>query len=174
VKLTKYTVFATCLLLQVLIMLAYNVKHEAAKLTANTTMNTPSVSLGYVILFVKDVSGSLAFYEQAFGLSRRFFNDDNGKAYGELETGAACLAFASHELAKAQLKQEVVVASPDRAPLGVEVALVTTDVPKLYSRALSAGASSVSEPATMPWGQTVAYVRDIDGHLVELCTPVGE
>jgi uncharacterized glyoxalase superfamily protein PhnB len=137
-------------------------------------MDAPSVVLGYVILFVKDVSASLAFYEQAFGLSRRFFNDDQGKAYGELETGAACLAFASLELAKAQLKQEVVVASLDNPPLGVEVALVTPDVPHLYSRALTAGASSISEPATMPWGQTVAYVRDIDGHLVELCTPVAQ
>jgi uncharacterized glyoxalase superfamily protein PhnB len=137
-------------------------------------MNTPSVVLGYVILFVKDVSASLAFYEQAFSLSRRFFNDDHGKAYGELETGAACLAFASLELAQAQLKRDVVVASMDKPPLGVEVALVTADVPALYSRALDAGATSVSAPATMPWGQTVAYVRDIDGHLIELCTPVAQ
>jgi hypothetical protein len=63
------------------------------------------VTLGYVILFVNDVAASLAFYEQAFGLACRFFNDDNGKAYGELETGAACLAFASRDLAQAQLKR---------------------------------------------------------------------
>jgi len=25
----------------------------------------------------------------------------------------------------------------------------------------------------MPWGQTIAYVADINGFLVELCTPVG-
>jgi lactoylglutathione lyase len=25
----------------------------------------------------------------------------------------------------------------------------------------------------MPWGQTVAYVRDNNGFLVELCTPMG-
>jgi len=30
-------------------------------------MSTPSVSLGYVILFVNDVAASLTFYEQAFG-----------------------------------------------------------------------------------------------------------
>ena len=24
----------------------------------------------------------------------------------------------------------------------------------------------------MPWGQTIAYVADINGFLVELCTPV--
>ena len=135
-------------------------------------MNTPSVSLGYVILYVNDVAASLSFYEQAFGLSRRFFNDDNGKAYGELETGAACLAFASLDLAREHLKQDIVAASPDKPPLGVEIALVTTDVAGLYTRAVKAGATSVSEPATKPWGQTVAYVRDNAGHLVEICTPV--
>jgi lactoylglutathione lyase len=136
------------------------------------TMSTPSVSLGYVILYVKDVSATLAFYENAFGLTRRFFNDDHGKAYGELETGAARLAFASFELVSANLKHEYVAASPDKAPLGFELALVTPDVPAIYARALKAGATAVSEPATKPWGQTVAYLRDKDGHLVELCTPL--
>jgi catechol 2,3-dioxygenase-like lactoylglutathione lyase family enzyme len=135
-------------------------------------MSTPSVSLGYVILYVKDVSATLTFYEAAFGLSRRFFNDDNGRAYGELETGAARLAFASLQLAKEHLKQEVVAASPTKPPLGFEIALVTPDVAALYARAVKAGATVVSEPATKPWGQTVAYLRDKDGHLVELCTPL--
>jgi lactoylglutathione lyase len=134
-------------------------------------MSTPP-SLGYVILYVKDVSASLVFYEKAFGLSRRFFHDDNGKAYGELETGSARLAFASLALAAEHLKQEIVAASPTKPPLGFEVALLTSDVPELYARAVKAGAASVSEPATKPWGQTVAYVRDLNGFLVELCTPM--
>jgi catechol 2,3-dioxygenase-like lactoylglutathione lyase family enzyme len=58
-------------------------------------MEAPPVSLGYVILYVDDVAAALAFYEEAFSLTRRFFHDDNGKAYGELETGATRLAFAS-------------------------------------------------------------------------------
>jgi lactoylglutathione lyase len=136
------------------------------------TMSTSSASLGYVILYVKDVSASLAFYEEAFGLSRRFFNDDNGKAYGELETGAARLAFASLELARMHLPEGVVRASPDKPPLGFEIALVTLDVPGMYARAVKAGALAVSEPAAKPWGQTVAYLRDKDGYLVELCTPL--
>jgi catechol 2,3-dioxygenase-like lactoylglutathione lyase family enzyme len=135
-------------------------------------MNTPSVSLGYVILYVKDVSATLDFYEKAFGLSRRFFNDDNGKAYGELETGAARLAFASFELVKAHLKTEDVATSLGKAPLGGEIALVTPDVPALFARAVKAGVTVLSEPATKPWGQTVAYLKDKDGHIVELCTPL--
>ena len=133
-------------------------------------MNPPS--LGYVLLYVNDVAASLAFYEKAFGLARRFFHDDNGKAYGELETGATRLAFVSLALAKEHLKQEIVAAAPDKAPLGVEIALTTPGVPALFARAVKAGATVVSEPATKPWGQTVAYLRDNSGFLVEICTPM--
>ena len=128
--------------------------------------------LGYVILYVRDVSASLAFYEKAFGLARRFFHDDDGKAYGELETGAARLAFASLPLVEAHLQGGVSVATPDQPPLGFEIALVTTDVAGLYERAVQAGAASVSLPEQKPWGQIVAYVRDEDGFLVELCSPL--
>ncbi len=133
-------------------------------------MNPPS--LGYVLLYVNDVAASLTFYEKAFGLARRFFHDDHGKAYGELETGATRLAFASVTLAREHLKQEIVTAAPDKTPLGTEIALTTPDVPALFKRAVDAGATVVSEPATKPWGQTVAYLRDNCGFLVELCTPL--
>ena len=78
-------------------------------------MNPPS--LGYVILYVNDVAASLVFYEKAFGLTRHFFHDDNGKAYGELETGATRLAFASVALATEHLKQSVTAAAPDKPGL---------------------------------------------------------
>jgi uncharacterized glyoxalase superfamily protein PhnB len=133
-------------------------------------MNPPS--LGYVILYVNDVAASLAFYEKAFGLTRRFFQDTDGKAYGELETGAARLAFASIALAEEHLKQEVVAASPKNAPLGVEIALTTPDVKALFVRAVNAGATAISEPETKPWGQTVAWLRDDSGFLIEICTPM--
>lgn len=133
---------------------------------------TSPPSLGYVILYVNDVAASLHFYEQAFGLARRFFNDEGGKAYGELETGPARLAFASLTLAREHVGAQVVEASPSGPPLAVEVGLVTPAVETLYERAIRAGAIPVMEPSVKPWGQTVAYVRDNAGHLVELCTPM--
>ncbi len=57
-------------------------------------------------------------------------------------------------------------------PLGIELAFVTENVLAAYSKAISAGATSISEPCEKPWGQTVAYVRDIDGVIVELCSPM--
>lgn len=135
-------------------------------------MNDTPPSLGYAIVYVKDVAATLAFYEKAFGLKRRFFTDEGGKAYGELETGAARIAFASVSLARDLLKSEVVIADPSQPPLGFELALLTSDVPALFSRACAAGALPVSAPETKPWGQTVAYVRDLSGCLIELCTPL--
>jgi uncharacterized glyoxalase superfamily protein PhnB len=105
-------------------------------------------------------------------LTRRFLHDEEGKSYGELETGAARLAFANPSLVEGHFPQGVTVAAPDKPPLGFEVALVTPDVRALYDRALKAGAVSVTAPEEKPWGQTVAYIRDHDGFLVELCTPM--
>ena len=133
-------------------------------------MSTPS--LGYVLLYVKDVAASLAFYESAFGFTRRFFHDDNGSAYGELETGATRLGFVSLKLANSHSKQGVIAADPGKPPLGFEIAFTTSDVPALFAHAVRAGATPHIEPAIKPWGQTVAYVRDKDGHLVEICTPM--
>lgn len=135
-------------------------------------MTTSPVSLGYVILYVRDVARALAFYEAAFGLTKRFFHEEGADAYGELETGATRLAFASLSMAKSHLNRDVIPAAPDQSPLAVEIALTTADVPALYAHALTAGAAALSAPATKPWGQTVAYLRDPEGHLVELCTPM--
>jgi len=93
-------------------------------------------------------------------------------AYGELETGATRLAFVSLKLANSHLPEPAIAAGPDKAPLGVEIALTTADVQGLFDRAVQAGATLVSEPAEKPWGQTVAYVRDKQGLLVELCSPL--
>jgi len=168
----KYLLFPICTLLIASIATASETNNATLK-PKEKSMSAPSASLGYVVLYVKDVSASLTFYEKAFGFSRRFFNDDHGKAYGELDAGAARLAFYSLDLVKAELKlPEVTLASPDKPPLGFEIALLTSDVPGAFARAVKAGAVVVSEPATKPWGQTVACVRDTDGHLIELATPM--
>lgn len=167
----KYLLITVYSVLAATVGITSETKNEAV-VPKEKTMNLPSISLGYVILYVKDVPASLAFYEEAFGLSRRLFNDDNGKAYGELDTGAARLAFASFELVRTHLKQKDATVSLDKASFGGEIAFVTPDVPALFARAVKAGATVISEPATKPWGQTVAYLRDKDSHLVELCTPL--
>lgn len=125
------------------------------------------MQLGYTILYVQDVKATLDFYETAFGLATRFLHDSGD--YGELDTGATALAFSSHTLMR-QLGKNPQPADP-HAP-SFEIALCTPDVPAALARAVAAGAKPIRPVETMPWGQTIAYVADLNGFLVELCTPM--
>jgi uncharacterized glyoxalase superfamily protein PhnB len=127
------------------------------------------MKLGYVIHYVPDVPATVAFYEKAFGLQRRFLHESG--TYAELETGATALAFASEALAKDN-GLSVRFHRPNEDAAAVEVAFVTPDVQAAFERAVKAGARPAQPPKVKPWGQTVAYVRDLDGALVELCTPM--
>lgn len=127
------------------------------------------MKLGYTIIYVPDVAASLTFFEQAFGLKRRYLHES--RTYGELETGETTLAFAAHELGDLNYPGGHVKASDSARPLGVEIALVTDDVAAAHANALRAGASDLAGPVRKPWGQVVAYLRAPDGMLVELCTP---
>lgn len=129
------------------------------------------MKLGYTIVYVPDVAQSLKFFEQAFGLPTRFLHESG--TYGELETGETTLAFAAHALGDSNFPGGHVAASESAQPLGMELGLVTPDVPAAHSRALAAGATQLSAPMTKPWGQVVSYVRCPDGTLVELCSPIG-
>ncbi|MDP9880976.1 catechol 2,3-dioxygenase-like lactoylglutathione lyase family enzyme [Variovorax boronicumulans] len=129
------------------------------------------MKLGYTIVYVPDVAQSLKFFEQAFGLPTRFLHESG--TYGELETGETTLAFAAHALGDSNFPGGHVAASESAQPLGMELGLVTPDVPTAHSRALAAGATQLSAPVTKPWGQVVSYVRCPDGTLVELCSPIG-
>lgn len=129
------------------------------------------MKLGYTIIYVPQVSKTLEFFENAFGLRRKFLHESED--YGELDTGETTLAFASHELGQANLPKGYVAASDSLLPLGVEIAFTTSDVHSAFDSALAAGAKVIKEPEVKPWGQTIAYVRCPDGTLVELCTPMG-
>lgn len=127
--------------------------------------------LGYTIVYVPDVAASLQFFENAFGLKRRFLHESG--VYGELETGETTLSFAAHSLGDSNFPGGHVHADSSAQPLGMEIALVTTDVAKAHQSAIACGARELSMPTAKPWGQTVSYVRAPDGCLIELCTPMG-
>jgi len=123
---------------------------------------------GYTILYVPDVRAALAFYGKAFGLPTRFLHESGD--WGELDTGSTSLAFCAHGLLTQMGKT---VAAPDARQPCFEVALVTDDVAAAYAQALAQGALPLQAPQDMPWGQTVAYVQDLNGFWVELCSPMG-
>ena len=129
------------------------------------------MKFGYTIVYVSSVTEALTFYNEAFGFKTRFLHDSN--QYGELETGATVLAFATHAMVEINLGGQYQKTDPNAAPLGIELAFVTDDVASAYAKAVAAGAIPIKPPMAMPWGQVVAYVRAKDGTLIELCSPVG-
>ena len=125
------------------------------------------MKFGYTILYVKDLETTMKFYETAFGLKKKFVHESG---YGELETGETKLAFASLELATSNGVKFQSLPVEGAAP-AFEIALVTDDVQGAFKKAIAAGAFLVKEPTKKPWGQLVGYVRDLNGFLVEICSP---
>ncbi len=127
----------------------------------------------YTLVYVADVAASLDFFDQAFGLPRRFLHESG--AYGEVDTGAGGvkLAFVDHATARDSVQQDYVAADTSAKPLGMEIGFTVLDVQAAFDRAVAAGARPVAAPTAKPWGQVVSYVRCPDGTLVELCTAMG-
>ena len=126
------------------------------------------MQLGYILLYVADVSKTVPFYESAFRLTRKMVHESG---YAEMETGTTILAFVNHSAAEG-LGIEFNKTTPDGPAAAFDIALVTDAVQPAYDRAVQAGAKPVTPPEQKPWGQTVCYVRDLDGFLVEICSPV--
>ena len=117
------------------------------------------------IIYVSDVPAAVSFYERAFGLQQGFIAP--GGSYATMAGDGGQLAFASHDQAAEGIGDEA-----RAAPAGFEVWIETDDVPAAVERAVQAGAELLREPVRKPWGQTVCYVRDPNGTLVEIGEPV--
>ena len=129
------------------------------------------MKLGYTLFYVDDVAMVMEFYARAFGLEKGFFHAESGE-YGEMLTGETRLGFVHHDTASTHDFVYEKMSSSKTAAV-FEIGFVTSDVSAAFERAVKAGAVSVSPPKTKPWGQTVSYVRDLNGFLVEICSPVG-
>lgn len=128
------------------------------------------IKFAYTILYVADVSKTVAFYTNAFGFTQQFISP--GNEYAELTTGSTTLSFAATTLAKTNLPDGFIHSNIADKPFGIEIGFTTDDVKQVFTKAVKAGATPVQEAKTKPWGQTVAYVRDPDGFLIEICTPM--
>jgi lactoylglutathione lyase len=129
---------------------------------------TSKIKLGYVIAYVQSVPKTIQFYEKAFGLSIRRTHED---CYGEMETGSATLSFYDENFAK-DTSCEFIPNRLNNNPAGIEIAFIVDDVQNAFDHAIKNGAIIVKEPIEKPWGQTVAYIKDINGILIELCSEI--
>lgn len=127
------------------------------------------MKLKYILLYVADIEKTVRFYEKAFKLKRRFIHESG--QYAEIETGETRLGFVAHPLAKSH-GFTYTETTLEGAPPGFELGFTCDNVATVYKYAVYAGATPVSEPIQKPWGQTVSYVRDLNGYLIEICSPM--
>src|SRR3569833_940930 len=122
------------------------------------------LSMRYLILYVADFEKSLRFYRDVLGVPVRA---EHG-TYVAFDTGSTILAFNNRESAR----EVTGLAIPDGevASQSFEMRFAVEDVPATIESLRRQGVTIVKEPVVKPWGQTVAYVADPDGHYLEICS----
>jgi catechol 2,3-dioxygenase-like lactoylglutathione lyase family enzyme len=125
--------------------------------------------LAATVLYVEDVGRALAFYESAVGLRRRY-TDDRG-VYADLDTGDTVLALTARRSAEHESCPRAESGAAG-APAPVEIAIEVDDVAGAVERAIEFGAELVRAPEMKYWGQTIGFVRDPDGHVIQFCSPL--
>ena len=116
----------------------------------------------YIVVIVEDLDRALAFYTGVLGLE---LGHRSGK-FAQLATGTTRVALFERSAMATVLGAELL--SPDRRAPGFELGFKVPDVDAAYAELVALGAEAAVPPTDRPWGQRTAYVRDPDGHLIEL------
>ncbi|NAS32471.1 VOC family protein [Flavobacteriaceae bacterium R38] len=124
----------------------------------------------YTILYVKNVPRTMEFYKKAFGFQQKLLTPEND--YGEILSGSTTIAFAGFELGNSNFKKGFTESKLNDKPFGIELAFTTSEVEKMMKNAIKNGAVLLEKTVTKPWGQEVGYLRDLNGFIIEICTPI--
>ncbi|WP_235821685.1 VOC family protein [Gottfriedia acidiceleris] len=122
------------------------------------------LKMKYLILYVSNLEKSLTFYTESLGFPIR----GNHGTYVELDTGNTVLAMIERD--NVQELTGLTFKSTEASSQTFEIGFVTDDVHATIEDLRTKGADIIKEPITKPWGQTVAYVADPDGHFIEICS----
>lgn len=124
------------------------------------------MKMKYTILYVNDVEASIHFYQHVLGFPIKL----RVESYVEFDTGDVTLSINSRQDVKEALGLPVPEAN--QASHTFEIGFVVDDVEQTIASMKKKGVSIIKEPAKKPWGQTVAYVSDPDGHFIEICDAI--
>ncbi|MFI7585490.1 VOC family protein [Spongisporangium articulatum] len=111
-----------------------------------------------------DVPRLVGFYEKLTGLRPEWANDQ----FAELVTDGAAIAISSR-----QLTDRFAAASVEPAANhAMMIELLIPDVDAVRDAVAELAGGLVMEPTTLPWGNRSLLVKDPDGNVVNLFTPV--
>ena len=123
---------------------------------------TPVLEFATAVIYAEDVAATVAFYERATGLAPSYFDRELGFALLGPEQE---VAIASHAAGVLMLEAGYAAVRSARVR-GTELAFWTPDVHAAFEAAVRAGATALTPPRVMPWGQTVAYVEAPEGTIL--------
>ena len=123
---------------------------------------TPS-SVDYVILYVRNLDVSIAFYRDVVGLPFKF----RQSTYAEFATDGTKFALFEQSAVPDLIGRPVTEGGPSG-----EVAFVVDDVDGEAERLSAAGVRILSPPVDRPWGHRTLYVLDPDEHVVEFAQEI--
>jgi catechol 2,3-dioxygenase-like lactoylglutathione lyase family enzyme len=132
----------------------------------------PAPRLGRVLetaLYVDDLDGAAAFYEDLFGL-QRIFEAEPIRVY-DIGGGSIFLLFKrGGSVGEQRLPGGSIPGHDGAGPLHIAFAIERADL-EAWERRLAERGVAIEGRMEWPLGGTSLYFRDPDGHLLELATP---
>jgi catechol 2,3-dioxygenase-like lactoylglutathione lyase family enzyme len=120
------------------------------------------------LLVVADLSRSLAFWVDRLGGLVEVDVD----SYARIRVGSGRVHLAVTGDPPPDRSVRLVPPSDDPATAHAEVVIQVTDCQRTCAELSSRGVSLLGPPTVPPWGgETRAFLRDPDGHLVEITSP---
>lgn len=116
----------------------------------------------YVVLIVEELDRALRFYTEVLGLR---LGHRSGE-YAQFDTGSTRLALYTRRAMTEILG--ISLDAPTAHTPGFEIGFKVPDVDSAFSDFVARGAFPAVPPRDRAWGQRTGYVRDPDGHLIEL------
>lgn len=122
------------------------------------------MNLNSVRLVCRELKSQVAFYEAVTGRQARWLAD----AFAEIAFASCTLAFSS-EQAMQQFQAGAAHGADNRTAI---LEFRVDDVDAFYERLAPVLTTVVQPPTTMPWGNRSLLVRDVEGNLINVFTPV--
>ncbi|MFC9473392.1 VOC family protein [Nocardia sp. NPDC056952] len=122
------------------------------------------MNLVSIRLITDDIERLVGFYQRVTGVEARWATQD----FAEIVTPAGTLAIGS-------VRTVALFGAGSARPADNHTAIIefmVRDVDADYRRLRDSVEDFVNEPTTMPWGNRSLLLRDPDGNLINLFTPV--
>ena len=117
-------------------------------------------------LFVNDMAAMIRFYRDVLGFEIK--EDENTSNVYLVKDGTLFLLYGRNDFENmTSRKYEYLKGLNGHFEIALYVDTFE-EVDEEYRKAIAAGAGSVLEPTTEPWGQRTCYISDPEGNLIEI------